>query len=115
MHETQKELFKRCKAFDFQAKNVDCNLIVKDRFEWQTRSQKKQWKIQKQIYKKQTSQHVPSCHLVLCDQVTPISSILPQEMSSALEGLMAFDKLNEQPILYCNTCLKSPVCVMCNV
>lgn len=62
-----------------------------------------------------TSQHVPSCHLVLCGQVTPISSILPQEMSSALEGLIAFDKLNEQPILYCNTCLKSPVCVMCNV
>lgn len=56
------------------------------------------------------SQHVSSCHLVLCGQVTPISSILPQEMSSALEGLIAFDKLNEQPILDCNTCLKSPVC-----
>lgn len=64
----------------------------------------------KQNLHQTTFQHVPSCHLVLSGQVTPISPILPQEMSSALEGLIAFDKLNEQPIIYCNTCLKSPAC-----
>lgn len=60
MHETQKDLFKRCTAFDFQAKNVVCNLIVKDCFGWQTRSQKRQWKIQNKIYMKQLS--VNMCH-----------------------------------------------------
>ena len=52
------------------------------------RSQEKAVENTKQNLHETTFQHVPSCHLVFRGQATPISLILRQEMTSALEGLI---------------------------